>query len=409
MAKPMKRRLILGIMIVLCFIQSGCWSRKELSQISIVMAAAIDQAGDSDKLDFTVQVVNLDATGKTGGTKGGAEQPFYVAASSGFTLADAERNLYKHVTRPILWQHMRVIIISEELARTKLASLVDYLDRTAAFRHKMLLLVTPGKARETLTLEHPVENLSGQAIYNLVKETLKHSEAYYPSDINDFLIALSTPGIEPLLARLEVKQLETPGMIDTKQLKDEGQMVKVLELSGSAVFKAEKMVGWLNDTETKGLLWVQGKTQNTMLILNYPGSGDQEELITILNQRTDCQIRPEFIHGKPRVTVAIKAEGRISGQSFINQDSTQTDIIKSLDRQYAAAIKREIMLAFARAQGDYDSDIFGFGLAISRKYPGLWRKLEPNWDQKFRYLKINLKVTAHIRRMGLTLKPPQRE
>jgi spore germination protein KC len=405
----MRWRYLLGLIMILCFLQTGCWSRKELNQISIPMAQALDWDRENGKIIMTVQIANPTAMGKTNESKSGGEQPFYIAASSGFTQGEAERNLYKQVTRPLFWQHIRVTIISEDFARNNLASSIDYLDRALVLRRNMLLLVTPGRASEVLTIEHPVEKMSGQAIFYLAKEAFKHSETYSPSNTNDFLIALSTKGIEPVLARLTVKELKASGPEEGQQTKSGGQMAKILELSGSAVFKAEKMIGWLNDAETRGLLWVRGKTKNAMLILKYPGSGNKAELVTILNQNTNTQIKPEFTNGKLQITVAIKAEGRLSGASFNEKDPTQTDILKSLDRQYASAIKREIRLALVKAQDDYDADIFGFGLAISRKYPKLWKKLEPKWDDEFRLLDVNLKVTAHIRRTGLTLKPTKRE
>jgi spore germination protein KC len=376
------------------------------------MAAAIDQAAEKDKIIFTIQVVNPSAMKKApeGGGVGTA-RPFFIAASSGFILGDAERHLYAHVTRPIFWQHMRVLIISEDLARTNLASIVDYLDRVAAFRRKMLLLVTPGKARDALALEEPVEKLSGQAIYNLAREGFKHSQAYYPSDINDFLKALSIKGIEPVLARLEInrpKEPEPTPAID-KQDDNKGELPETLEMSGSAVFKTEKMVGWLNSEETKGLLWVRGKAKNVMLVLKYPGSKDKEELISIISQRVNSSIRPELINGKLQMTVDIKTEGRISGQSFTTRDPSKPENIKLLDQQYAGSIKRQVRQALTRAQGKYNADVFGFGLAVSRKYPKLWKGLGPKWDDQFRRLGVNIKVTAYIRRMGLTLKPTKRE
>jgi spore germination protein KC len=403
----MKRRLILsGIIVSFCLCQAtGCWSRKELNNLSLVMAGAIDQGSGPDKFIYTVQIVNPAAIERTADDAGQGGKPYYTASSSGFTLADAERHLYKHVPRPLFWQHMRVTLISEELARNSLSLIVDYLDRIPAFRRKMLLLVTPGKSRDALSVETPVENFSGQAIYNLARESFKHSEAYYPSDINNFLINLSTPGIEPILARLTIKPRKKATPTNNRLNPEETQRSSILELSGSAAFKADKMIGWLDDIETRGLLWTQGKAQNLMLVLKYPGAAKQDYLLTVLNQRSACIVKPEFRNGQLQISLGIKAEGRTSGVNFNEKNFTQPEIIKKLDCQYALAIKREISMALARAQSEFHADIFGFGLAVSRKYPRLWKKLQPDWDRHFSRLKVNLQVTARIRRTGLTLNP----
>jgi spore germination protein KC len=384
-----------ALLVIFCLAQlTGCWSRKEINRLSIIMAAAIDPATKPDQIVYTIQIVNPAAGEKNAANTGQTGQTFYTAASSGFTLADAERHLYKQVPRPLFWQHKRALIINQKLARTKMTAIVDYFGRIAAFRHNMLLLITPGPAREALVTQSPAEKFSGQAIYDLVKESVKHSESYYPSDIKDFLFAASTPGIEPVLARLSIP---TAGNDHSRST--------TMELSGSAVFKGLKMVGWLDNTETRGLMWVQGKAQNLMLVIQYPGSVNLEQLLTIYNQKNTCAIRPKIAAGQLQVTLDITAKGRTSGASFVERDFTTPLIIKALNRQYALAIKREIRRALAKAQAGYNSDIFGFGLAISRKYPKLWKKLEPNWDFEFRRLKVKLKVTAHIRRTGLIMKP----
>jgi spore germination protein KC len=405
----MKPRVIIGLMIIFCLCQTGCWSRKELNQLSIILAEAIDRGQEKDKIIQTIQIANPTAMGKTSEFKNGFTPPFYLAASSGFTLADAERNLYKHVTRPPFWQHRRVVIISEEFARNHFNAVVDYLDRIIVYRRKMLLLITPGPARDVLAVGHPIEKLSGKTIYYLTNETSKHSEAYYPSDIDNFLITLATPGIQPVLARIQINRLKTMKPETGQAEQGEGQPVKFLELSGSAVFRATRMVGWLNEMETRGLLWVQGKTKNTMLVIKCRYTNNQTALLTLLNQRTSSKIIPELLRGKLRLNVVIKAEGRSSGLSNCTLNPVQTNNVKYFDRQYARAIKREVRLALAKAQNEYRADIFGFGLAVSRKYPQLWKKLKTNWDEKFSGLKVNLKVTAHVRRLGLAIKPTTSE
>lgn len=395
-----KRLFIAAILVIFGLTQlTGCWSRKELNRLSIIMAAAVDPGVEPDKIVFTVQIVNAASIKNDTNTTGNAGKPFYTVSSSGLTLADAERHLYKLVDRPLFWQHARAIIVSEKLVRTNPAAMLDYLERNPAFRRNMLLLVTSGPARDALKTPFPAEKNFGRAIYNLATEAVHHSEAYYPSTINDFLITMSTPGIEPVLAHLEVLS------VGNGSAPDNSAATTPLELSGGAVFKGGLMIGWLNADETQGLLWAQGKAQKLPLILKYPGSRDKKELLTILNQRSKCTIKPEFSAAKPRITIAIKAEGRTSGVSFTDKDFTQPAIIKALDHQYTLAIKRKVRLVLAKAQGEYRSDIFGFGLAISRKYPRLWKKLGPNWDSDFSHLKVNLKVTGNIRRIGLTTKP----
>lgn len=86
--------------------------------------------------------------------------------------------------------------------------------------------------------------------------------------LNDFLVRLTSKSSHPFATAIEVfseeKQEEQGG-------DKEGKMVLRLRAGGTAVFKKDKLVGWLDNAETRGLLWVLGKVQSGILVVPAPG------------------------------------------------------------------------------------------------------------------------------------------
>jgi spore germination protein KC len=394
---------MLIIALLLSLFCCGCWGQKEINRLSIVMAAAIDLAEKKENIELSVQVANPAAAAAVEGGGGGDAEAFFVVTGSGQTLGEAERDLYDRLPRLLFWNNMNVMIVSAKFAQQKMDSIVDYLDRPNVFRRDMRLVVTPGQAKDILAVKHLTEKMSGLAIANIQKLAFKHSKTVYPSDIHDFLLDLSDDGVEPILARLDIMpSAET----DEGQNKSDGEQ-KMLVLSGSAVFQNTKMVGWLNGDETRGALWVWGEMRQGMLTIPYPGSKGKsdEKLITVLNQRADCDLKLKMKNGKPHMKVIINAEGRLSGGNFLTKEIiTSATMISALDQEYKRAIENEVKKVIAITQRkEYSSDIFGFGDVISYKRPKLWRKLKPRWKEEFRELPVTVEAEAHIRRIGLTM------
>jgi spore germination protein KC len=382
----------------------GCWGQKEINRLSIVMAAAVDLAEKTDNVDLSVQVANPAVSAAVEGGGGGADkEAFFVITGSGKTLGEAERDLYDRLPRLLYWNNMNVMVVSAKFAQQKMDSIVDYLDRPNVFRRDMRLVVTPGKAKEILTVKHLTEKMSGLAIANIQKLAFKHSKTVYPSDIHDFLLDLSDEGVDPILARLDIMPSAKTNEGQPKY--DEEQ--KMLVLSGSAIFRNTKMVGWLNGNETRGALWVWGEMRQGMITLSYPGpkGKSKDKFITVLNQQADRNLKLEMENGKPRIKVIINAEGRLSGCNFLTRKSITDDhMIKLLDQEYKTAIENEVknVIAITRKK-EYSSDIFGFGEVIAERQPKLWRKLKPHWKEEFRKLSVTVEVEAHIRRIGLIM------
>lgn len=92
---------------------------------------------------------------------------------------------------------------------------------------------------------------------------------------------------------------------------------------------------------------------------------------------------------------------------FLEQKGTQElllpETIKILEQKISRQVETEVMAAVRKAQ-ELDSDIFGFGLAISRAQPQEWKQLEQNWEKLFPTVELKVHAICKIKRSNLLAK-----
>ena len=116
-------------------------------------------------------------------------------------------------------------------------------------------------------LELPGETVApaSQRIASIIRE--QRQSSYFPAtQLGDFLESLETEGSEAFATGIQVEPNESEvrdkiarGSSDEdKRTKAIGAVEKV---GGTAVFSGNKMAGWLDERESRGLLWVRGKVK----------------------------------------------------------------------------------------------------------------------------------------------------
>lgn len=76
-----------------------------------------------------------------------------------------------------------------------------------------------------------------------------------------------------------------------------------------------------------------------------------------------------------------------------------------LEKEIKKNLKQEVEEAIQTAQRD-KTDVFGFGEAVHRAAPYLWKKIGSKWhDRYFPELDVIVTTDMYIRRTGLRNKP----
>lgn len=377
---PKKILILLVIIGFLC--TSGCWSKRELNEIAIVLGLGIDE-GEKGQVELTVQLdrpsfVSAPQAKGGGGSPGKAT---IMLSSQGKTMFDAIRNFITVSSRKLFFSHTEIIVFGEDLAKKGLAPILDLLVRDPEFRPGILILVSKGKAKAIMELPSLLESTSAAGVGFALKAAPFLSKATQVTFF-DFTQKYSSKASSAIVPRIEIIK-------DNKEEK--------FRISGMAVFKKDKLVDWLNETQTRGLLWVLGKVRGGILVVNAP---DKKGKISIEIKGSKSRIKPFLKEGRPVVLVELEGEGNI-GELTVPVDISKPETIRLIEKNIAAAIKGEIETALNFAR-EHQTDFFGFGEAFHRKYPGAWKEMEAKWEEELPGLEVQIAVKAKIREIGET-------
>jgi spore germination protein KC len=371
--------LISGMTMILL---TGCWNRVEINDIAIVTAIGLDLVED-DKLRLTLQVA-VPSKLVTGGTGGSSGKSTIVISETGATVSEAYRNIQGKLSRRIFFSQSRVLLIGEDLAKKGVFHIVDFHTRYAEPRINSFIMFTKGKASKIINSMPKFESVSAEEMRELAKMGLK---VY----VRDFLNMLLTEGIEPFASQFTLKPLE----VSTKNKSGETQAV-----SGIAVFKGDKLVGWMDEVETRGLLWIRNEIKTGVITIKIPeekGGGN----ISMEIVRGETNIVPILKQGELKLDVDVVTElSVIENDSKVNLHETK--VIEEIQTNAEEEISKRIEMIIEKAKKEYKSDIFGFGQSVYKKYPKEWNThYKKNWENEFAQTKVTIHSKALVRRIGL--------
>jgi spore germination protein KC len=412
----------LKITVVFCLLSlftNGCWDNREPEWLASSLLLAFDLDEENMYKAIVVLANPLFQAGVEGGAGGGGgnKLPFWVHSARGHTPFEAILNLSQGTTRQIRFSHTLVLLFSEKLAREGIWPVLELFQRNRELRTNIQTAVVDGDLEELLRAEFPLEFLPATAIDRLLRITGIERSIIPDSRLLKKLVEYTRPGEEMILARLKVhpqktgssRQGENQQQGKDQQSNDQQSQSRApVEIIGAAVFRGDKMAGWMDSHETRGQNWIKNTLQRGVVVVELP---EKNGLATIEIIKMQAKIKPTINGGEVMITVEIKAEGLL--QDLVASPGEVPRLDKSLDQdlenRFAEAIRRECKRSLTRAK-ELKADIFGFGNVIYRKCPRLWEEnLAGRWEEAFCQLPVEFLVEAPIKRSGLILTSPLRK
>lgn len=361
----------------------GCWDRRELKTIGIVVAIGIDKDPDTGEFLFTSQVLKPAALKPDGG---GTEAPVKLVTTKGDTVFKAIRNANQEFDRKNFYAHNKVIVIGEQLAREGILPVLDGITRGKEARGYIWLCIAKDRqARDILGLESPgIESVQA----NYLNGILDNQQFNFDSTViqlNDYYKRSLKDGIDPVIGVLTIIGEES------------GKKSPHIKLSGGAVVTKDKLVDFLNETEARGYNWIVGEVKNG--ILSIPSLLEEGKLVSIEIRNASSKIKPE-IHGD-RISFNIEIESlgvlvEQLGAGSLETRKDQLDYLRRLEKEVEQHIEQEVNTVIEKAQKELKTDIFGFGSTLNRKDPKKWNEVKDKWEDQFQNVDANVKVNVNI-------------
>ncbi len=396
----MNKKIVAVILTITFFsmLLTGCWDRKELNQLGIAMAMGLDK-GDDGKILLTSQIVRPAAMERQGG---GKEPPYELVISSGESIFEAIRNTVKEFDRRSFFSHTKVIVVGEDYAREGLGDTIDLVTRSHELRKTTWLIVASDcKASEVLGVKHGLEKIQANYMEGILKTQSIDSNSTVAKVI-DFIKTMPGEGSNPVtgvFSLINVKSVPTEGT--------EPEERKGLKLSGSALFKKDKLVGFLDNNEALALNILTHKFNRIPISLKVDLDNSQTDSVDVVIDiiKIKCSVKPSINKGNIHFNVSLKAEGNLT-EVKDQIDVTDLQIFDKINYNFSEFLKYTTDKSIRTIQKDMKTDVLGFGRAFELKYPKNWRKIKTQWnDEIFPNVSYTVKVDTRLNRTGLTLRP----
>lgn len=380
------------------FMLTGCWDAIELNDVSIVTGLAVDK-GENSKYRLTLEVVNASQFSKN--QMGGEAAPALTYSLEGETISELLHKVNIGITRRLIFSHTRVLYISEDIAKDGLIEFIDFLDRSGQFRNDFNIMVTKGeKAEAFVKVTYPIQKVPSLKIH---KQTQSFNEEWGGDPgvrLTDFISALTSKGRNPVSATLVIKGDPKKGESSENNMKL--NVDTLVEMDGMAVFKNDRLIGYLSVDETRNYYWTQKlKTTN----MSVPCSDEEkkpkdEKYIAVTVTESHTKLKVDYANGKPVLKVKINGETRIEASQCLN-DLTKIGTYEDFEKKINRYVANDIQETINKVQTEFGVDIFGFGDAFNRQHHKEFIKVENNWNEVFSQADVEVDINLHLRRSGV--------
>ncbi len=357
----------ISLLLLLCLmLLSGCTDQRETDSLSIISGAAVDFSEKGYRI--THELVGLQEEGKV--------TPRFIA-SEGASLLSAGRAAQAQTGRTFYYGHAQSLVISEDVAKQGVAAIVDFTSRQKSIALSLRPLISRADTAADLLLPQPsTEDLASYEFSKMAGGS-SPSSAVIDMPFYHFQSDLNEVGIDPVLPAANV-------MNDPK---DEPNAY----FDGTAIFREDRLVGFLDTPQTRLLLLMRNARQEGLLEM-----ASEDVSFTLFRSR--CKIIPQWNDGKPSAVVRLSVRARLA-----EEESTVFESAEQAEALCAETLQKQLAEALAVLQQEYRADSIGIGRTFSKKMPRQWKELSQNWRSIYPTLPIQVEVDCTLGGSGRTM------
>ncbi|WP_054939327.1 Ger(x)C family spore germination protein [Paenibacillus ihuae] len=399
------RRFLLTIatLIMSSLLLAGCWDQVEIEDRALVLGLSIDaaspeQAAQEEKVthlnedrlpkEYITVTAQIAVPGRvplgpgSGSSSGGSKtSPVWVVTVVGHTLDDAMNNLQQQIADPRYLVHLRVIIISEEIARGRMEELNDYLRRNPEIRRRTWLLVSEGKASVFMDVDPPLQRVPTLYILSMMEKAVTSGK--FPRDyLGTFWSADSKLGQSAYLPYVALRNKEN------------------ILINGLAYFSGNQMVNTTKPLEIGAFMAVQGIDPggySTLFTTKNMG------IVMINTNRRFTKVSSTIQNGKPRFVYELFLEGDLDEHFDSKQPVNSSAALHEIELEFNEQLQGVVSGLIRHTQADH-SDIFGMGEIIRARHPQYWKQHiheKKDWEEIYSGIQVEAKLHIHLQRVGL--------
>ncbi|KXZ40670.1 spore germination protein KC [Alkalithermobacter thermoalcaliphilus JW-YL-7 = DSM 7308] len=360
---------------------TGCWNNHPLKEKAIVVAVGLDKAED-ELIEATIQLARPNLLQPDQPT---VQNAVKVVSSKGETIFEAVRNALLSINEKPYYGHNQIIIISEKIAKDGIQQYLDFFARDHEPGLKSYVLISKGiSAKDVLHAKSMFESIPALYIKDII-ENYKYVGKIKAMNLGEIIKELNYPENSPSIGVIQ-PQVE------------EAKFIEHMKIGGAAVFKEDKLYGYLNEIETRSLLFVKDDIGSGIIQMKNPLQERHKVALEIIRAKTNKDV--ELKGDSYKFIIDIKMDVNLAEQHG-RGDLTSEQAIKMLEIEAQRVIKDQIREMLSKIQKEYQSDVVGFYKTLRRKYPDIAKEYIDYWEEEFSHVETDINVKVNVRRTGL--------
>ena len=384
----MKRNWLCLMAMVLLL--TGCWDQRELGTISLVTGMAIDK-GENARYKLTVEIVN---TPELNGKTATGSSPTVVYSIEGDSIEELRQKLNISGSRTMLLSHMRVFVVSRDIASSGMMEFLDSFERSRELREDFdIILAKEGEAADILKVLYTIQKASSLKLMSQLETATKIWGSTPSVQINDFIRALTSPGRQPVMSVVRIEGEPKKGESVENMQKVHPDAIVVID--SMALFRKDKLEGFLSVEDTRNYLWTQNKLKRTTLTVPC----DKDHYVSPGINDSKTKLKGTIVNGKPKIQIEIIMEGYLIGTTC-EGPTDKPGTYKNIENLTNQFVKEHVLKTIKTVQKDYGIDIFGFGEVVARQDYKNFKKVQDHWDEAFQEAEIDVSVDYKLLRAG---------
>ncbi len=390
-----KKVLVLLAIIPLLLLPGGCWDRRETEDLLLVDSIVFGKPNTGDTGQYRVSFITtrpssgggeqMGASGEEGTAQAATQ---WEVSSYGTTLEEAIRKFSIRSPRYVYLAHNRIIMFEEGLAKEGISQAVDFLLRARGTRLRNYVLIVKGDTPDLLTSSPQFEDTLAGELYSILETSVGEGDYYYPSDLNIIAQGILTNGLDPWAPFIET--------FSTDQASDSSADQPVI-IRGTALFKADRLVGYLDAEETQRFLLLKGLSNAGYYDIEING-----RKLSYRYEQAKVRRRLTVEDGRVNVSFDVTLKGLLEEIHFYSNLSKAE--IDSLEKSLSAKAEAALLGTVNRCK-ELGSDALGIGRLIHSRKPEIWKEYSKNWYSIYPEIGIDINVKAQIAGTALGTKP----
>lgn len=194
----MKKILIIILTLLIC---TGCYDYKEINDLAIISAIGIDY--ENDEYIITLEILNDQID------KASSKITSYTKTGSGKTLTSAIENAADKLSKELIFNHIKLMILSKSIVETKFDNIIDLFLRNTYFRENFYVISSTDTKPEDL-LNHTTNEspIASTAITDTLESISYSSNTNILKKFDEIIEEVITYGIDTCFSNITLKNDE---------------------------------------------------------------------------------------------------------------------------------------------------------------------------------------------------------